>query len=116
MRHDGSSCWRAGTAKFEYALATCTVLLWRAQNTLLRLAPPNHEFTEELICLLCRLLRRLPAHKLLELRLLTFSLARTPIFEPFLGGGKTGPSRNRCSQVYRLPKRVTRRLVELAEL
>src|SRR5262249_3314175 len=58
----------------------------------------------------------LVAHKLLEVGLLTFGLAPTPVSEPFLGGRKAVPSWNVCSQVYRLPKRVTRRFVELAEL
>ena len=91
--------------KLEYALT----LKIEGTGTLFPPAPPNHEFTEELIC---RLIRRSPDHKLLEIRFLTFDLARTPISEPFLGGRKTGPSRNACTQVYLLPKWVTRRLVD----
>src|SRR5436309_6712772 len=64
----------------------------------------------------CKRSADLLAHKLLEICLLTFGLAPTPVSEPFLGGRKAVPTWNACSQVYRLPKRVTRRFVELAEL
>ena len=55
-------------------------------------------------------------HELFEISLLTFGLAPAPVSEPFLGGRKAVPTWNGSSQVYRLPKRVTRRFVELAEL
>jgi hypothetical protein len=48
---------------------------------------PDLKFLEEPFCPLCRRFRRLLAHKLLEIRLLTFGLNRKPISEPFFGSG-----------------------------
>src|SRR5262245_4288940 len=94
-------------------------VLWRARKRprcLLSPAPPSQEFTVELLGLLRRLYSSSADHKLSEFRLLLrFGLVRTPISQPFLGGRKTVPSRNACSQVHRLPKWVTRRLVKLLE-
>src|SRR5690349_17375198 len=56
------------------------------------------------------------SRELLEIRLLTFGLGPRLVSEPVLGGRKAIPTWNGCSQVHRLPKWVTRRFVELAEL
>src|SRR5580704_352147 len=80
------------------------------------LTHPILKFMEELVSLVCRHLRRLFGHKLFEIRLLSFGLNRTPICEPFFGGREPGPSRDSRGQVDRLPKWVTRRLIELADL
>src|SRR5580700_8075250 len=78
-------------------------------------AHPNLKFMEELLGLSCRRFRRLLAHKSFEIRLLTFRLNRVPICEPFVGCREAGPSRDGCCQIDRLPKWVTRRLIELVE-
>src|SRR5215467_15579008 len=78
------------------------------ESCVLVLAVVNASLAPRLPCLL--------AHKRLEISLLTFGLARTPVSEPFVGGRKAGPSGNGCSQVYRLPKGMPRRFVELGEL
>jgi hypothetical protein len=84
--------------------------------TLFPVAQPNLELTEELLSLLWRLYLRMVTHKLLKSSFLILGLAVTKICEPLVGGRKTGPSRDGCSKVHRLPKWVTRRFQEFAEL
>src|SRR2546427_11786851 len=64
-----------------YGLNAASTTQDRSYAHLFPSAPPNHELTEELIC---RLIRRSPLHKLLEIRLITFGLACAPIIEPLL--------------------------------